>query len=178
MVDQEAEGDAIDPIKDIKDTAKLLTDGKMLHVMPIIIWSAISLSCYAAIFVPLLTRTMIHSYDDGQNPSLDTESARSQQALLTIILIGVGEMIGGVGVIGPIRDKFGNRIALVVLIILTAAGLAVFFVYNHVDQYNWLAFVMCLIWGIQDAGVNCLINCILGFEFKSKSTPFSVFKFV
>ena len=33
-------------------------------------------------------------------------------------------------------------------------------------------------WGMQDSAVNNLINCILGFEFESQITPFSVFKFV
>lgn len=45
-------------------------------------------------------------------------------------MIGVGEMIGGVGVIGPIRDNFGNRIALIVLMVLTAAALSIFFYFN------------------------------------------------
>ena len=175
MSNEEPEEEIKSPIQDIKDTAKLLTDGKMIHLMPIIIWSAISLSCYAAIFIPLMTRSMSDSLD--QNPSLNTKDARSQQALLTICMIGVGEMIGGVGVIGPIRDKFGNKVALIVLMVLTAAGLGIFYYYNQKDEYNWVAFLMCLIWGIQDAGVNCIINCILGFEFKSKSTPFSVYKF-
>ena len=176
MSNEVADPEVQSPIQDIKDTAKLLTDCKMLHLMPIITWSAISLSCYAAIFIPLMTRSMKDNLD--QNPDLNTKDARSQQALLTICMIGVGEMIGGVGVIGPIRDKFGNRPALIVLMVLTAAGLAIFYYYNSKDEYNWIAFLMCLIWGIQDAGVNCLINCILGFEFKSKSTPFSVYKFV
>jgi hypothetical protein len=36
---------------------------------------------------------------------------------------------------------------------------------------------MCFLWGTQDSGINCFINCILGFEFESKILPFSVFKF-
>ena len=95
-----------------------------------------------------------------------------------MIMIGVGEMVGSVGAIGPIRDKFGNKIAVIVLIVLTAVGIAIVFVYNKRDVYDWSAYIMCLLWGIQDGGVNCFLNCTLGFEFKSKSTPFSVYRFV
>ena len=37
---------------------------------------------------------------------------------------------------------------------------------------------MCFAWGIQDGGMNCYISCVLGFQFDSKTTPFSVFKTV
>jgi uncharacterized membrane protein len=45
-------------------------------------------------------------------------------------MIGVGEMLGGVGIIGPIRDKFGNKVALIVLMVFTAAALSITFIYN------------------------------------------------
>ena len=87
-------------------------------------------------------------------------------------------MLGGVGVIGPIRDKLGNRVAICALLVLTSAGLATVYVFNQQNKYGFSAYLMCFLWGLQDAGVNCLMNCILGFEFESKSIPFSVFKFV
>ena len=37
---------------------------------------------------------------------------------------------------------------------------------------------MTFIWGIQDGACQCLVSCILGFQFDSKTTPFSVFKSV
>ena len=37
---------------------------------------------------------------------------------------------------------------------------------------------MAFTWGLQDSGLNCMIRCILGFEFDSKILPFSVFNFV
>jgi len=50
-----------DPIKDIKDSFKLMISGRMLYLMPIIIWSSVSLGVYGGIFVPLMTRTMKNS---------------------------------------------------------------------------------------------------------------------
>lgn len=63
-------------------------------------------------------------------------------------MIGAGEMIGGVGLIGPIRDKFGNMAALFVLLIVTAAGLVIIFIYNQRDVYDLLAYLMCFVWGL------------------------------
>jgi len=33
-------------------------------------------------------------------------------------------------------------------------------------------------WGIMDSALNTIVNSVLGFEFDSNITPFSVFKFV
>ena len=39
-------------------------------------------------------------------------------------------------------------------------------------------FFMTFFWGISDGGLNTLINSMLGFQFDSKTSPFSVNKFV
>ena len=39
-------------------------------------------------------------------------------------------------------------------------------------------FLMTFFWGISDGGLNTLINSMLGFQFDSKTSPFSVNKFV
>ena len=38
-------------------------------------------------------------------------------------------------------------------------------------------FLMTFFWGISDGGLNTLINSMLGFQFDSKTAPFSVNKF-
>ena len=148
----------------------------MLYVLPLIIWSGLSLAFYAGVFIPLMDRTMKDSLDI--NPDLDTEDKRSVAALFTIIFLGVGEILGGILFIGPIRDKFGNKIAYIVLMLETALAIAIVLVYNNNDKFNWMAYAMCFFWGFQDSGINCLINCMLGFEFADKTTPFGVNKFV
>ena len=45
-------------------------------------------------------------------------------------------------------------------------------------SYNWLTYLMCFIWGIQDGAINIHTYRVLGTEFKSKSEPFSVFNLV
>jgi hypothetical protein len=33
---------------------------------------------------------------------------------------------------------------------------------------------MCFLWGIQEAGLGVFLQCVMGFEFPSKTTPFAV----
>ena len=100
------------PMEFVKDTLRLLFSARMIYVLPLIIWSGLSMAFYAGVFIPLMTRTMEDSLDI--NPDLDTEDKRSVAALFTIIFLGVGEILGGILFIGPIRDKFGNKVAYIV----------------------------------------------------------------
>ena len=92
-------------------------------------------------------------------------------------LLGLGEIIGG-GLVGFIRDKVGNRLAYFVQILLTIAGMASVLIVNDKNTYDYTSYLMCFVWGLQDSGLNCLVNCVLGFEFESKIIPFSLYKFV
>jgi len=98
-------------------------------------------------------------------------------ALFGLVAFGIGDVIGGT-CNGHILDKIGSKkgaLVNVVLIILTAA---VTLISIQVLKYNWLTYVMCFIWGIQDGAINIHTYRILGTEFKSKSEPFSVFNLV
>ena len=64
------------------------------------------------------------------NPDLDTADKRNVQALFTIILLGCGEIFGGVFFLGPIRDKFGNKTAYSTLILLTICAVAIVIIYS------------------------------------------------
>lgn len=44
--------------EDIIETVKLMLSARMLKIVPFIVWTAISMSVYAGIFVPLMTDTM------------------------------------------------------------------------------------------------------------------------
>ena len=116
------------PMEFVKDTIRLLFSARMIYVLPLIIWSGLSMAFFAGVFIPLMTRTMKDSLDI--NPDLDTEDKRSVQALFTFILLGVGEILGGILFIGPIRDKFGNRFAYIVQMINTALAITSVLFYN------------------------------------------------
>lgn len=116
------------PMEFVKDTIRLLFSARMIYVLPLIIWSGLSMAFFAGVFIPLMTRTMKDSLDI--NPDLDTEDKRSVQALFTFILLGVGEILGGILFIGPIRDKFGNRVAYLVQMVNTALAITIVLFYN------------------------------------------------
>ena len=94
-----------------------------------------------------------------------------------MISLGVGEIIGGT-IIGIIRDRAGNKVALASQILLHLAAFALILFLNEYNKFDITAYIMCFFWGLQDSGINCLINCVLGFEFNSKIAPFAVFKLV
>ena len=94
-----------------------------------------------------------------------------------MMMLGVGEILGGM-LVGGIRDAKGYRVAIIVEIILMLAAGALYYILNSATSWSIIGFPMCFMWGIMDAGINCLVNCILGFEFEDKTAPFGVFKFV
>lgn len=97
-------------------------------------------------------------------------------ALYAMTLLGIGEIIGG-QLIGNIRDKMNNKVAIIMELVLLVISLTVVVIFNSKNRFNIMAYFMCFLWGLQDSGLNCIIRCILGFEFDSKIIPFSVFNF-
>ena len=98
-------------------------------------------------------------------------------ALYTMIGLGIGEILGGTFV-GKIRDKSGYHFALLIELILLSGGLALNIIVNERNVYDWTAPALTFVYGLQDGDLNTFINCILGFEFESKITPFCVYKMV
>lgn len=58
----------------------------MMMIIPYMIWSALSLSCYSGLFVVLMQNTM--------NKDL-TDNEKTSKAMLAMIGLGIGEFIGG-----------------------------------------------------------------------------------
>lgn len=88
---QEAEEEESRPWEDVKETCKLMIEPRMLMIMPMIIWSAISVCIFGGIFISLMTRCMNNS---GDPRLLDTDTQNST-ALLCMALLGAGEIMGG-----------------------------------------------------------------------------------
>lgn len=151
-------------LDDIRATFELLKSQKMLILIPFIIWSAASLAIFGGIFVKIITRTMTYStkYPDLNNDK-DKQNAWS---LIVMTSLGVGEIIGAIGM-GVIRDKMGNRFAFCVQVVLIVVSVSLVIYYNQKNNYDFVAFVMVFIWGLQDAGTNTICRCMLGFEFES-----------
>jgi MFS family permease len=156
--------------EDIKETWNLLINPRMLKLVPLFILSAFSIGIFAAVLVPLMTDA-IKANPDTQ----DWDSAQSNKfCLLAMIGLGVGEM-GGAILFGKIQDKMGNKVAVILCMILSLIGTAAALTFTFVFSFTlWLAVIMTFTWGVQDGALSCLVNCIAGFQFDSKTTPFSV----
>ena len=89
-------------------------------------------------------------------------------------LLGVGELVGGFFG-GQIRDRFGYKAAIIAVLILMIPAFGMIMAVNSSNAYNSTSWLMCLLWGIMDSGLNNFVNCVLGFEFESQTVPFSVY---
>jgi predicted MFS family arabinose efflux permease len=97
--------------------------------------------------------------------------------MLGMVAFGVGEMLGGF-IIGQVVDRFDSKKAVLanVSIIVVMTLVTLWFIFA--DKFNWLAFAMCLLWGVQDGALNTHCFEVLGFQFDSNSEPYSVFNMV
>jgi fucose permease len=160
------------PIQEIKDTFHLMLSPRMLQILPLVVWSAASMTVYGSIFIPMLIRTMLNK------PEFLEKTKQDEASLTCLCFLGAGEMLGA-PMYGQIRDRIGNKAALVFLLLLTIGSIAVFLYINQIDDFSYFsAYLMTLTWGLQDGGVNILIICLMGFEFESNIIPFSVFNFI
>ena len=157
-------------MKDVVETFRLLISPRMLYCMPLIIWSALSPAAFTGSFVPLMNKTMEIDHKDWN------DNKKLAMSLFAMIPLGVGEIIGAL-VFGKISDKFGPKTSLKFIMVITVVAFAILFATIATYRFNALTFVMTFAWGLQDATIQNLMNCILASEFDSKITPFSVYKF-
>lgn len=91
-----------------------------------------------------------------------------------MVAFGFGEVVGSI-LIGIIIDKIGSKKTslvniFIILILINVTGYSV-----YSERYDWITFLMCFLWGLQDSSLNIHTFQILGFEFISQSEPFGVF---
>ena len=92
-------------------------------------------------------------------------------------VFGLGEVLGA-PIFGNIRDRIGNKVAIVYLTIITTMAVFCFLYLNHVNKWSNLAYLMTFMWGLQDGSINTMIMCIFGYEFENEAIAFSCFNFI
>lgn len=142
----------------------------MLSVMPLIVWTALSQAAYSGSFVPLMYDSMKLNHPEWN------DNEKLSMSLYAMIPLGAAEVIGGL-LQGHISDRFGYKAGLYLVMTFTAVSFACLFATVAQYQFSWLTFVMTFTWGLQDSSLCNFMNCLLAFEFDSKVTPFSVYKF-
>ena len=123
------------------------------------------MAIYATLLTPLLARTM---------PSTLTEDKKTSAACIAMIFLGAGEIVGSFAN-GKLHDVIGSRkFALANLCQLLVAYVLIMW-FNQRNEYHYgFAMTLCFGWGVMDAGLTNFFRGILGFQFDSKTVPFSV----
>ncbi|CDW76468.1 major facilitator superfamily protein [Stylonychia lemnae] len=158
-------------LEDIRQTVKLMFSRKMVLVIPLIVWSAMSLAAQSGCFVVMMNTTMKEDYP------LWSDSKKLEYSLFAMVPLGLGEVMGGFAH-GFVADRYGQRAGVLYLMAITAVSFAISFAYIGIWSFSVLTFFVTFAWGIQDSGLNNLLNCVLGFEFESNIIPFSILKFL
>mmetsp|Transcript_23318 Transcript_23318/g.27367 ORF Transcript_23318/g.27367 Transcript_23318/m.27367 type:complete len:209 (-) Transcript_23318:185-811(-) len=143
----------------------------MLKLYPLMLLTSVNLGIYASVFIKMMDDTM----DDKSDWS---EDEKTSNALLCMLGLGTGEILGSL-FFGRITDKCAYWKTVLANFIVTTIAFAFLILYGVLYDFSFgLALAMTLTWGVQDAGMMCLMNVLLGFQFVSKTTPFSVYHFV
>jgi len=92
----------------------------MLKFVPIMMWNGFSVAIFAAVFVPIITRSITDPALVGNN------EVKNSMALTAMIAIGVGEALGGI-LHGFVHDHLGTKRYCLVYIceIVVAVGLLI-----------------------------------------------------
>jgi|LauGreDrversion4_2_1035121.scaffolds.fasta_scaffold798454_1 hypothetical protein len=92
----------------------------MLYCMPLIIWTALSLTALSGNFVPLMFDTMATAYPDW------TGNEKLSLALFALIPMGVGEILGGL-IMAKVSDKLGYLKTIKILLPITLIAFGALF---------------------------------------------------
>lgn len=158
--------------EDIKETFKMLSDRRIRALYPLMFSTALNLGILSSVFIKMMVQTMKDSKPEW------SDSDQTSNALLCMLGLGSGEIIGSL-VFGRITDACKTNTTILVNLGAATVGYGCLILYGAIYEFSFpLAILMTFTWGVQDAGVNCLISSLLGFQFLSKTTPFSVYKFL
>lgn len=94
-----------------------------------------------------------------------------------MVAFGVGEICGG-PILGYVIDKKGNKAATFTNIIMITTQTVFVILFLYYDEYNWLAFAMTFLWGVQDSANNTHTSEMLGYEFEDSAQPYAIDNFV
>jgi sugar phosphate permease len=102
------------------------------------IWSAISLAIFSAIFIPLFKDTMTGK----------SETNQTKDALISMSMLGIGSMVGS-GLWGYLQDKIKEKATAVCNLVTLGVAIAVLIIYNVNGKYSmWLSFILTFCWGL------------------------------
>ena len=143
-------------MEDIKQTFTMLMNGRMATLYPLMVSTALNLGILSSVFIKMMVDTMEDRTEWG-------DQDKDSKALLVMIALGVGEVLGS-KVFGYITDKCETKKTVLLNMLACTVGYAILVLYGAIYDFTfYLGILMTFSWGIQDAGINCLLNSLLGF---------------
>ena len=143
-------------MEDIKQTFTMLMNGRMATLYPLMVSTALNLGILSSVFIKMMVDTMDDRTEWG-------DQDKDSKALLVMIALGVGEVLGS-KVFGYITDKCETKKTVLLNMLACTVGYAILILYGAIYDFTfYLGILMTFSWGIQDAGINCLLNSLLGF---------------
>jgi predicted MFS family arabinose efflux permease len=150
---------------------------RWLQFTPVIFFSGISMAVYAALLIPLFSRTM---QDDllAVPALIYTDARKTSLACQSMIGLGAGEILGSLAN-GKLNDKLGVRAYLWICVVEVTLAFIMLFWYNETNLFDLTSAVaVAFCWGLQDSGITNFFLCIAGFQFGGSNLPFSALRFV
>lgn len=143
-------------MEDIKQTFTMLMNGRMATLYPLMVSTALNLGILSSVFIKMMVDTMDDRTEWG-------DQDKDSKALLVMIALGVGEVLGS-KVFGYITDNCETKKTVLLNMLACTVGYAILILYGAIYDFTfYLGILMTFSWGIQDAGINCLLNSLLGF---------------
>lgn len=143
-------------MEDIKETFAMLANKRMSTLYPTMVLSSITIGIYASVFIKM----MVDSMDDRTSWS---SQDKTSNALLCMLGLGSGEILGSVAW-GRITDKCELKQTILINAMAATIAFGCLILYGTIYEFSFpLGILMTFTWGVQDAGVNCLLSSILGF---------------
>lgn len=155
--------------ENVKESFRLILDKRMLKLIPLLTFRAMSLNSQASIFVNFWCSTM-------SDMDISNEE-KIQKALFTYIPLGFGCMVGSV-LYGFVEDKCGNKASILFILAQVLIFNTMIIVLNELHEFNWLAYVTMFGMGCIDLTILTYETQLIGFMFESKIVPFCTKNFL
>jgi predicted MFS family arabinose efflux permease len=84
---------------------------------------------------------------------IGTDQDKFKWGMLAMVLLGVGEILGCF-IIGNIVDRFGSKTAIIFNLVCLILMIFSTIWYIIVFKFNYMAWIMCFLWGFTDSTVN------------------------
>jgi len=148
----------------------------MLLLVPLILWTGAALAYSSGILIPIMREQQLEDRrkQGGDEPREEELMATASQAL---VLLGLGHCVFGV-LMGKLLDRTSMKVGVLASCIVLAVTITLSWLTVEKMSFDKLTYLCMFFWGASQAMINTLVFTILGFEFKAKALPFTVYTFL